>query len=211
MTNSSRISPSDRLPSTCSVAFKEWAGICRALIRGRQSVILRKGGIAEESGRFEPEHRVFWLYPTRLHEPVQGLREDVSGDEADRSIEPGVVPIQALATVDQVLYLDDERVLKDLEPFHVWTEETVRKRFVYRTPGLWVLGVRVWAWNEPRLIADRPEYSGCRSWVPLAEEISTRGLAPVLDDARHGERISGLIKALGRSVPDGTEGAGRGG
>ena len=30
-----------------SIGFKEWAIVCEALGRGRQSVILRKGGIAE--------------------------------------------------------------------------------------------------------------------------------------------------------------------
>ena len=31
-----------------SVAFKEWASVVRALETGQQTVILRKGGIAEE-------------------------------------------------------------------------------------------------------------------------------------------------------------------
>ena len=31
-----------------------------------------------------------------------------------------------------------------LEDFHVLTPETVRGRFHYRTPGLWVLGTRIW-------------------------------------------------------------------
>ncbi len=207
MTRSFRDSPLSSPPSTCSVAFKEWAGICQALTLGRQSVILRKGGIAEDSGTFEPEHRAFWLYPTRLHEPVQGLREDVPGTE---EAEPGVVPIRALVTVDELFRLSDPERLKALEPLHVWTEETVRKRFEYRSPGLWVLGVRVWAWETARPIAERPEYAGCRSWVPLVEEISTSGLVPVLEDERHREVMGGLMKALGRSVPDRTEGAGGG-
>ncbi|HEU5117018.1 MAG TPA: DUF1802 family protein [Isosphaeraceae bacterium] len=195
-------------PSTCSVAFKEWAGICRALTLGRQSVILRKGGIAEDSGTFEPEHRAFWLYPTRLHEPVQGLREDVPGPEDAEPTEPGLVPIRALVTVDQVCRLSDFERVRELEPLHVWTEETVRKRFEYRTPGLWVLGVRVWAWATARRIAERPEYAGCRSWVPLHEGLSTEGLAPVLHEERHGEAMSQLTRALGPLVPDRTEGAG---
>ena len=40
-----------RLPETCSIAFKEWAGVCAALAEGRQSLIVRKGGIAEGPAR----------------------------------------------------------------------------------------------------------------------------------------------------------------
>ena len=46
---------------TLNVAFKEWAVVCQALAAGRQSVILRKGGIAEEGGIFRPEYKVLVL------------------------------------------------------------------------------------------------------------------------------------------------------
>ena len=36
------------------IAFKEWAAVCRALASGRQSLIIRKGGIAEAGGVFAP-------------------------------------------------------------------------------------------------------------------------------------------------------------
>ncbi len=61
-------------PGTCAVAFKEWSGVCDALADGRQSILLRKGGIREEpgAGRFVPEHREFWLYPTGVHQAAAG-------------------------------------------------------------------------------------------------------------------------------------------
>ena len=54
-------SPEPVLPVTCAFAFKEWAGVCAALESGRQSVILRKGGIADGPGGFVPDHEAFWL------------------------------------------------------------------------------------------------------------------------------------------------------
>ena len=50
--------PADPVPHAGAVrtAFKEWAIVVDALGRGRQSVILRKGGIAEGRGGFRPEH-----------------------------------------------------------------------------------------------------------------------------------------------------------
>ena len=56
-----------------SIAFKEWAVICAALA-ATQSLILRKGGIAEEGGVFRPEHSEFLLYPTYFHEHRQGIK-----------------------------------------------------------------------------------------------------------------------------------------
>ena len=49
-------------------AFKEWAVVCAALASGRQSVILRKGGIHEGRDGFRVDHREFWLFPTRFHQ-----------------------------------------------------------------------------------------------------------------------------------------------
>ena len=79
------------LPKTCRVAFKEWAGVCDALIEGRQTVIIRKGGISETAGpgEFDLEHPEFWLYPTWVHQAEQGLR---TGGEH------GPLPIPRLAT-----------------------------------------------------------------------------------------------------------------
>jgi hypothetical protein len=42
------------------MAFKEWAVVCEALGSGRQSVILRKGGIAEGREGFAFLHREFF-------------------------------------------------------------------------------------------------------------------------------------------------------
>ncbi len=59
-------------------AFKEWAFICSALAEGKQAIILRKGGIAETSGKFSVEHTRFWLYPTYVHQQHKGIRAEAS-------------------------------------------------------------------------------------------------------------------------------------
>jgi len=68
------------------------ARICDALAEGRQSLILRKGGIAEGPRGFVPEHDTFWLYPTHVHQAEQGLRHataDVdAGDAATVTLRP---------------------------------------------------------------------------------------------------------------------------
>src|SRR5271163_3110147 len=54
--------------SLMSIGFKEWTLICEALGSGAQSIILRKGGIAEGRAGFRFQHDEFFLFPTLFHE-----------------------------------------------------------------------------------------------------------------------------------------------
>ena len=69
-------------------AFKEWAVIGEALAEGKQALILRKGGVAEQGGDFAVEHTRFWLFPTYLHEKPEALKPEalplLQAVEADR-------------------------------------------------------------------------------------------------------------------------------
>ena len=183
------------LPDSCAVAFKEWAGVCDALASGRQAIILRKGGIEEGPRGFVPEHPAFWLYPTFVHEAEQGLKV---ASTTPRPADPDVVPIGALVMVESVDRVDDLDRLLGLGPFHVWTEETVRKRFEYRKPGLWVLGVRAYRRDEPWRVEVTPAQLGCKSWVPLERPLATSGLIPARSDIEAAEDRRSLAAALGR-------------
>jgi hypothetical protein len=190
-------------PGTCSVAFKEWAGVCDALAQGRQSIILRKGGIREEPGpgAFVPEHGEFWLYPTAVHQAQQGLR-DRGAEPTPRYTPSGSgVLIGLLARVDLIGRVRDEAVLPALEEFHVLTAETVRSRFHYRTPGLWVLATRIWRRETPFAIPATPEHAGCKTWVLLDEPLPTSGLIPALDDAAWSSRLARLRTILDDGHP----------
>jgi hypothetical protein len=182
-----------QLPPSCAVAFKEWSGVCAALEAGRQIIILRKGGIAEGPGGFQPEHEVFWLYPTHVHEAQQGLREAFPDRGPAR---PDVVSLSALARVIFVERLPRREILERIEPFHIWTAETVARRFEYRTPGLWLLAVRVFRRDEPWPVAVTPEQAGCKTWVMLEQALPTEGLRPVGEDAEFARQLEALRKAL---------------
>jgi hypothetical protein len=160
---------------TRSVAFKEWAVVCRAIAEGRQSVILRKGGIAEDGGEFRPEHSEFLLYPTFFHEHRNGVKPEflplLEAAEADRP-EPGTIRFTHRVRVTGVRHLTDLEAALALDPLHVWTSEVVRQRYAYRTSGLFVLDIEVFALDAPLVRPERPEYAGCKSWVILDEAIS---------------------------------------
>lgn len=171
---------------SCAVAFKEWAGVCDALVQGRQTVIVRKGGISEGggAGAFVPEYSEFWLHPTWLHQAEQGLRIDPGTTaQPDAAKPPGNnIVIRALVRVDQIVRIDSERMLPALEEFHIYTSETIERRFHYRRPGLWVLGARVFYRRTPITITATPEHAGCKTWVVLGDPLPINGLSPALPD-----------------------------
>lgn len=186
--------PPDIVPATCAIAFKEWAGVCDALVTGRQSLILRKGGVAEALGEFRPDHAAFWLYPTVVHQAEQGLRTPTP----DRltSLDPRVVSIEALAVVEWLGRVDGLDQLDALAPFHDWTEATIRGRFNYRRAGLWALVVRVYRRRDPWSIAVTPEQLGCKTWVPLDPPLATDGVQQVLENSVLDQRLTAIRQAM---------------
>jgi hypothetical protein len=167
-------------PVACSVAYKEWAGVCRALGEGRQTVLLRKGGISEGPGGFRPEYPAFWLYPTHLHEAQQGLRDETP--PARVTTPDGFLDLDLLAVVDALAWVDRAEELDALDEFHVWTDETVQKRFSYRSRGLWVLGVRIYRRDPAARIAITPDQAGCKTWVPLEFPVDANRVRAILRD-----------------------------
>jgi hypothetical protein len=168
-----------------SHAFKEWAVICQALAEGRQSLILRKGGIAEVGGEFHVEHQRFWLYPTWVHQQQRGISSSAGAllEQALAQRPPaGRVRLTHFADVAKVWQVSDLARLLTLAGFHFWSEETVRARFAYRRPGLFALAVRLWRSPASHELEETPAYAGCKSWVELAEGLRTEGTTPVLQD-----------------------------
>ena len=131
-------------PEHCAVAFKEWAGVCDALFSGRQSLLVRKGGISEGAGPgvFTLEHSEFWLYPTWVHQAQQGLRSEAGElPPAHNAPAGGSVPIRVLVRVELIGHVESEDKLRPLEELHVFTALTLAQRFRYRKPGLWILAL----------------------------------------------------------------------
>ena len=157
------------------VAFKEWAAVCKALADGTQTVLLRKGGIDEVGGVFKPEHERFWLFPGYYHEQAhKGLKPQylplIDAAEAERPPD-GTLRLTHFVEVEEIDFVDKLSEALAIDSQHVWSEETVRMRFNYRTPGLYILKVRVYRAANPVEIPDNPAYAGCKTWLELDHEI----------------------------------------
>jgi hypothetical protein len=171
-------------------AFKEWAVICEALSQGRQALILRKGGIAEPTGDFQPEHTRFWLYPTYVHQQKAGIKPEAAAllQQVEARRPPaGTIRLSHFADVAGVYRLHDMVGALRIRQLHLWSDETVQARFVYRWPGLYVMLVRVYRVHQIAELPDLGSYAGCRTWVELEREVPTEGATPVISDAQFGE------------------------
>ena len=73
------------LPTTSGLALKEWAVAVKALAKGEQILILRKGGIHIEDKEFRVVHPAFLLYPTYEHQRGDLIKSG-SHDDFEQSL-----------------------------------------------------------------------------------------------------------------------------
>jgi hypothetical protein len=181
-------------------ALKEWAVICQALAEGKQSLILRKGGIEEAADGFKLQHTRFWLYPTYVHQQERGIKPEalpfLKQAEANRP-PAGIIRLSHFAEATGVYVLHDIVGALLLSQFHILSDEIVQERFTYRRPGLYAILLRVYRVPQSCEVPETPAYAGCRSWVELERELSTDGAIPILKDAEFQElqrQVDRLLK-----------------
>jgi hypothetical protein len=153
------------------IAFKEWDIVCKALEEGRQSLIMRKGGIHEGREGFSFAHDEFVLFPTRFH--AQGDYVKIPGVVTKPEWEVGdEVVINSKVKVEKAVTLTDWDEVALLADQHIWTEETIRDRFFWEGKGMASGSIHV-AYVEVEKLKDSVRFNyaqkhgGCRSWVEI--------------------------------------------
>lgn len=180
-----------------TAAFKEWALICDALGSGRQSLILRKGGIAEGREGFAFQHENFFLFPTWFHAQLE--RTTLPADTPLPPAPEDEIEIAYAATVEWSRLVTDLGVLARLRDLHVWRDEIVEERFRYDdSPGLHVAFVRVFRLDPPQRLKMQKRFGGCRSWVELPA-LDGSALVSVISDEEHARRAARLRELLGEN------------
>jgi hypothetical protein len=177
-----------------SVGLKEWAIVCEAMGRGEQSVMLRKGGIAEGRAGFAFRHSEFFLFPTFFHEQLGRTRLTDAEIPQERE---GEIEIRFFARVVAVKEITSWKMAAVLQPLHILQQSVVRERFDYDDrPGLHVALVRAFrlepSWTFPNLA----RYGGCRSWVSLPECPEATHFEPVLTDQEHAKLVEKFARLL---------------
>ncbi len=188
---------------TSNVALKEWSIVVEALAEGKQLILVRKGGIRDPKGAFQLEHREFLLYPTLEHQGEKGeavirpeFRQQYRGFLTP-SQRPCAVGLKVYAGVSYCGQVQDPARLLGLEKYHIWMPEFFEERMRYRPlrPTL-VVVLRAYLLPEPLQLPVKPEYTGCKSWVPLDENIPIEGAQPVIDNQRFRRALEEISSRL---------------
>ena len=155
------------------IGFKEWQVVCDALASGRQTLILRKGGIHEGRHGFSFAHDSFFLFPTRFHAQGGHAREGVVMPLPEW--QPGeLVRVTHHAQALQAVTLTGWEQVAALDPHHIYTEQTVHDRFDWEGKGMAAGSIHaalvlVRELAQPWEFPYETRFGGCRSWIELPE------------------------------------------
>ena len=195
-----------------TLALKEWHAACEAMRCGRQTVLLRKGGIADDARASSFEIRStkeFALFPTNFHVDAALLaREEAAALAAGAApdMKNGESVTLALAArVTGAWIIDGARgleALRALKNYHCWSDALQQTRLAYKPQmGLTILELRAYeaaSYDHATLEADLERYGGCKSWIDIDPWTPTTLRACVSDEdfAERGARLRADLEAL---------------
>lgn len=159
------------------LAFKEWSYIVDALGTGKQSIILRKGGIEEDGQGFTMKGKRFLLFPTLFHQAKNLVKEEWFTDFNEGKFHEAFdkVRLEYYAEVAEVMNLTDWEKVSKLDPYHGWKEDIIKERFNRWEKNVHLLVIQVFKLDKPVIIQITPEMGGCKSWIELSLEIPLEG------------------------------------
>ncbi|BAY18883.1 hypothetical protein NIES21_47370 [Anabaenopsis circularis NIES-21] len=186
---------------TTLYALKEWSVAINALESGKTIMLLRKGGIHEQNGRFQVAHEQVLLYPTFEHQQSFLLKSEYA--DLVCPVTPGwhpeTVRIGSWAEITDILPISEESTVNALLPFHIWNEHFICDRLKWKPrQPLYIILLRTYKIPKVKEIPYLPQYGGCKSWIDLAQLINIEGATPVLSDSHY----SAIVKEIRTIVGD---------
>ncbi|MBE9209942.1 DUF1802 family protein [Nostoc sp. LEGE 06077] len=184
---------------TTIYALKEWLVAINALETGKTIMLLRKGGIHENNGRFQVAHEQVLLYPTYEHQQPFLLKSEYADlvCPVTSGWHPETIPISSWAVITDILPISEESTVNALLPFHIWNESFISDRLKWKPrQPLYVLLLRTYKLPEVQEIPYLSQYGGCKSWIDLAQPINIAGATPVLSDSHYSEIVNEIRKIV---------------
>ena len=116
----------------------------------------------------------------------------------DEDEAPGVVDLGYFCQVVEKFELRDELALDTISEHHIWTDDYAHKRLHWRPKQpLTVALLRVFKLHKTQALPVLDEYSGCKSWVELGQNVPLGTMEPVMDDDEFEKRCDAVRFALG--------------
>ncbi|ALF55595.1 hypothetical protein ACX27_26555 [Nostoc piscinale CENA21] len=174
-------------------ALKEWSVAINALETAKTIMLLRKGGIHEQNGRFQVAHEQVLLYPTFEHQQPFLLKSEYANlvCPVTPGWHPETIRIGSWAEITDILPISEESTVNALLPFHIWNEYFISDRLKWKPrQPLYVLLLRTYKLPKVQEIPYLPKYGGCKSWIDLAQPIGIAHATPVLSDADYSEIVN---------------------
>lgn len=179
------------------LALKEWSIICKALEEGKQTILLRKGGILEYKKGFEISQKLFLLYPTLEHQAAEYLQSNYLQEyelllkrNSSEIVEDKVNTIRIIARIEAMQEFHDHKLLSKLEKYHIWNEKYVNMRMNYNPKKpMNALLLRIYKLSQPISLDVNPEWAGCKSWIDIEFP------------SKHGIQYGNINELLNQSVP----------
>jgi hypothetical protein len=181
-------------------ALKEWAIAINALEAGKTIMLLRKGGIHEQGGRFTVAHHQVLLYPTYEHQQPFLLKPEYANHvyAVTPGWHPETIRIGSWAEITDILLVNQESIVNDLQHFHIWNEHFISDRLKWKPrQPLYILLLRTYKLPEVQEIPYRSEYGGCKSWIDLSCHISLANAQPVLSDQVYSQQVAEIRSVIG--------------
>lgn len=185
---------------TTNHALKEWAIAVNALEKGETIMLLRKGGIHEQGGRFQVAHEEILLYPTYEHQQSFMLKAEYTNlvQPVTSGWHPETVRIGSWAVITDILPVSNESIVNALLPFHIWNEYFISDRLIWKArQPLYILLLRTYKLPQVQEIPYRAEYGGCKSWIDLAQSINLEGAEAVLSDFAYNQLVAQIRAIVG--------------
>ena len=184
--------PTTRAPDTriTTLALKEWAAVAAALLDGRQTLLLRKGGIAEKAFSVDGVAGPFVLFPTVAHSHRERVRPEhhdlLAAGDAQIDEAANTFSVTVGLTVVAAVPVTRPEGLAEIEHLHIWTAASVQAdRLDFRPKhALQALVVRAVELPRPVTLERVEGYAGCRSWVDVPIDWDGRSGVQVHSDRR---------------------------
>jgi hypothetical protein len=179
------------------LALKEWSIICKAMEEGKQTILLRKGGILEYKKGFEISQKVFLLYPTLEHQAAEYLQSNYLQEyelllkrNSSEIVRDKVNTLRIIARIEAMQEFHNYELLSKLEKYHIWNEKYVNMRMNYNPKKpMNALLLRIYKLSQPISIDVNPGWAGCKSWIDI--EFTSK----------NGNQYGNIMDLFNQSVP----------